>query len=101
MRKAHGASRMVEAFEVDAQAKMIPSEEYTKHTATDKVLVLIDHENKVVYLWRGKKAHFMNKLMGTRVAARLSHIYPDYRVRPVAEGSEPAAFLSLIGQGHE
>ena len=97
---ARGAGIMVEAFEVDEQARLIPADEYATHTDSHKVLVFVDHDNKVVYLWRGKKATFMTKLMGTRVAARLSHSYPDYRVRPISEDYEPAAFLALIGMGH-
>jgi hypothetical protein len=91
---------MVEAFEIDEQARLIPAEEYVTHTDSRKVLVFVDHENRVVYLWRGKKATFMTKLMGTRVAARLSHSYPEYRVRPISEDNEPAAFLALIGLDH-
>ncbi|MHA1770536.1 MAG: hypothetical protein ACTSYL_03180 [Candidatus Thorarchaeota archaeon] len=63
---------------------------------TTKVLVFIDHENKVIYLWRGRKADVVKKLVGTRVAAKLSHTYPDYRIRPIAEGNEPAAFKALL-----
>lgn len=91
---------MVEVFEIDEQAKLIPAEDYASHTDSTKVLVFVDHDNRVVYLWRGKRATFMTKLMGTRVAARLSHSYPDYRVRPISEDNEPAAFLALIGVDH-
>jgi len=91
---------MFEVFEIDEQAKLIPTDDYTTRTDSEKVLVFVDHDNKAVYLWRGKKATFMTKLMGTRVAARLSHAYPDYRVRPISEDYEPAAFLALIGLGH-
>ncbi len=63
---------------------------------TTKVLVFIDHEEKIIYLWRGKKADVVKKLVGTRVAARLSHSYPDYRIRPIGEGNEPAAFKALL-----
>ncbi|MHA1653203.1 MAG: hypothetical protein ACTSVT_04340 [Candidatus Thorarchaeota archaeon] len=75
---------------------MIQSDEPNLPLDSTKVLVFIDHENKVVYLWRGKKADVVKKLVGTRVAARLSHTYPDYRIRPVGEGSEPAAFKALF-----
>jgi len=89
---------MIETFEIDSQAKMIPADDYKHRTDSSKVLVYIDHENKVVYLWRGNSAGVVNKLVGTRVAAVLSHRYPDYRIRPIAEGDEPAAFKDLIGR---
>ena len=89
---------MVEAFEIDSQAKLVKSKSKIVEIDTNKVLVFVDHDVKTVYLWRGKNADIFKKLMGTRVAAKLSHTYPDYRIRPISEGSEPAAFKHLIGQ---
>ncbi len=88
---------MAEVFEMDSGAKMIAIDIEKGALDTTKVLIFIDHENKTVYLWRGKKAELFKKLMGTRVAAKLSHSYPKYRIRPIAEGTEPAAFLDLAG----
>ena len=88
---------MVEAFEIDSQAKMVEYQGDVIEVDTKKVLVFVVHETKTVYLWRGKKADLFEKLMGTRVAATLSHTYADYRIRPMSEGNEPAAFLHLIG----
>ncbi len=90
---------MYEAFEIDSDAKMIETEEDASILSTEKVLVFVDHDTKTVYLWRGKKAGLFKKLMGTRVIAKLSHTYADYRIRPIAEGQEPSAFKDLIGQG--
>ncbi len=90
---------MVEAFEIDSEARMTETEAGASVIASEKVLVFIDHDEKTVYLWRGAKAQLFKKLMGTRVAARLSHKYPKYRIRPITEGSEPAAFLALVGLG--
>ncbi len=89
---------MVEAFEIDSQAKMVESKSKIVEIDTNKVLVFVDHDAKTVYLWRGKNADIFKKLMGTRVAAKLSHSYPYYRIRPISEGSEPASFKHLIGQ---
>ncbi|MFW9834378.1 MAG: hypothetical protein ACFFEK_10310 [Candidatus Thorarchaeota archaeon] len=89
---------MVEAFEIDSEARMIESKSEIVEVDTNKVLVFVDHENKTVFLWRGKNAEILTKLMGTRVAAKLSHTYSEYRVRPISEGNEPAAFKHLIGQ---
>jgi len=88
---------MVEAFEIDSQAKLVEFKGDVIQVDTNKVLVFVVHESKAVYLWRGKKADIFEKLMGTRVAAKLSHTYSDYRIRPISEGNEPAAFLHLIG----
>ncbi|MFW9926833.1 MAG: hypothetical protein ACFFDM_08710, partial [Candidatus Thorarchaeota archaeon] len=88
---------MVEAFEIDSQARMVEFEGDSIQVDTSKVLVFVVHESKTVYLWRGRKADIFEKLMGTRVAAKLSHIYSEYRIRPISEGNEPAAFLHLIG----
>ena len=88
---------MIEAFEIDSQAKMVEFKGDVIQVDTKKVLVFVVHETKTVYLWRGKKADLFEKLMGTRVAAKLSHTYSDYRIRPIKEGSEPSAFLHLIG----
>lgn len=88
---------MVEAFEIDSQAKLEPFKGDVIQVDTNKVLVFVLHESKTVYLWRGKKADIFEKLMGTRVAAKLSHTYSDYRIRPISEGNEPAAFLHIIG----
>ena len=88
---------MVEAFEIDSQAKMIESNCEVVEVDTNKVLVFVVHDTKTVYLWRGKNAELFKKLMGTRVAAKLSHTYPDYRIRPISEGNEPSAFKHLIG----
>ncbi|TFG96501.1 hypothetical protein E4H12_10925 [Candidatus Thorarchaeota archaeon] len=88
---------MVEAFEI-VEAKMVESESDKVEVDTNKVLVFIVHETETIYLWRGKKAGVSEKLMGTRVAAKLSHKYQNYRIRPITEGSEPAAFTHLIGQ---
>jgi hypothetical protein len=92
-----GTVIMVEAFEI-IQAKMVESESDVVQVDTNKVLVFIVHESKTIYLWRGKNAGISEKLMGTRVAAKLSHKYPNYRIRPITEGSEPAAFVHLIGK---
>ncbi len=89
-------AQKIEAFEVDSQARIIPSQNSIHKTDTSKVLVYIDHSNKVIYLWRGNEAGVLKKLVGTRVAAVLSHTYPDYRIRPIAEGNEPAAFKQLL-----
>jgi len=88
---------MVEVFEMDSGAKMIAINIEKGSLDSTKVLIFIDHENETVYLWRGNKADLFKKLMGTRVAAKLSHTYSKYRIRPIAEGLEPAAFLDLAG----
>ncbi|MHA2601461.1 MAG: hypothetical protein AM324_004930 [Candidatus Thorarchaeota archaeon SMTZ1-83] len=88
---------MVEAFEIDSDAKLTETKARASTIDTEKVLVFIDHDEKTIYLWRGAKAELFKKLMGTRVAAKLSHNYPKYRIRPITEGSEPAAFLDLLG----
>ena len=88
---------MVESFEI-IKAQMIESESDKVEVDTNKVLVFIDHESKAIYLWRGKNAGISEKLMGTRVAAKLSHKYPNYRIRPISEGQEPSVFLHLIGK---
>ncbi len=88
---------MVEAFEIDSDAKMTETDPSASIIASSKVLVFIDHNEKIIYLWRGAKAQLFKKLMGTRVAATLSHKYPKYRIRPITEGGEPAAFLDLMG----
>jgi hypothetical protein len=88
---------MVEAFEI-IEAKMVESESDKVEIDTNKVLVFIVHESNTIYLWRGKRAGVTEKLMGTRVAAKLSHKYPNYRIRPISEGSEPAAFTHLLGE---
>ncbi|MHA2027154.1 MAG: hypothetical protein ACW98U_14730 [Candidatus Thorarchaeota archaeon] len=88
---------MVEAFEIDSQAKLVEFKGEVIQIDTKKVLVFVVHESETVYLWRGKKADLFEKLMGTRVAAKLSHTYPNYRIRPISEGNEPAAFIQLIG----
>jgi hypothetical protein len=88
---------MVEAFEINSQAKLVEFKGDIFQVDTNKVLVFVVHDSKTVYLWRGKKADIFEKLMGTRVAAKLSHTYSDYRIRPISEGNEPAVFLHLIG----
>ena len=88
---------MVEAFEIDSQAKLVEFKGDVIQVDTTKVLVFVVHDSKIVYLWRGKKADLFEKLMGTRVAAKLSHTYSDYRIRPISEGKEPSSFLHLIG----
>ena len=88
---------MVEVFEMDSGAKMVAISIEKGSLDSTKVLIFIDHENKTVYLWRGNKAGLFKKLMGTRGVAKLSHTYPKYRIRPIAESSEPAAFLDLAG----
>ncbi|TFG29089.1 hypothetical protein EU527_16405 [Candidatus Thorarchaeota archaeon] len=90
-------SDMVEAFEI-IQAQLVESMSTKVEVDTNKVLVFIVHSAKTIYLWRGKNAGITEKLMGTRVAAKLSHNYPSYRIRPISEGSEPAAFLHMIGE---
>ncbi len=99
VRENGGAPLNVETFEIDSKARLIETDGPIRQLDTKKVLVLIDHDNKVIYLWRGKKADVVTKLVGTRVAARLSHTYPDYRIRPVGEGSEPAALKELFRSG--
>ena len=89
---------MVETFEITSDAKMVKTKMKSTELDSTKVLVFIDHDDKIVYLWRGKKAGLFEKLMGTRVAAKLSHTYPDYRIRPVGEGHEPALFFKSLGK---
>lgn len=86
-----------EAFEVDANAKMSKVKPVAATIDSTKVLVFIDHKSKVVYLWRGKHASISERLMGTKVAARLSHAYPKYRIRPITEGHEPSSFFNMLG----
>ncbi len=88
---------MVDTFEIDSDAKLVECKGEDVVLDTNKVLVFVDHDNKVVYLWRGKKASLFKKLMGTRVAAKLSDTYREYRIRPITEEQEPAAFHDLIG----
>jgi hypothetical protein len=87
---------MVEAFEIDSDAKLEETKADASIISSEKVLVFVDHDAETVYLWRGKKADLFRKLMGTRVAAQLSHKYPNYRIRPITEGREPAAFVDLL-----
>ena len=88
---------MVDTFEIDSDAKLVECKGEIVTLDTTKVLVYVDHDNRVVYLWRGKKASLFKKLMGTRVAAKLSDTYREYRIRPITEGQEPAAFHDLLG----
>ena len=88
---------MVDTFEIDNEAKLVECKEEKVPVDTNKVLVYVDHVEKVVYLWRGKNASLFKKLMGTRVTAKLSNTYRDYRIRPISEGREPAAFKTLVG----
>lgn len=88
---------MVDAFEIDSQTKMVEFQGDRVVVDTNKVLVYIVHETKIIYLWRGRNAAIFEKLLGTRIAAKLSHTYPSYRIRPISEGNEPAAFVHLIG----
>ncbi|MHA1908919.1 MAG: hypothetical protein ACW98Y_16575 [Candidatus Thorarchaeota archaeon] len=88
---------MVDTFEIDSDAKLVECKDDKVPVDTTKVLVYVDHDEKVVYLWRGKKASLFKKLMGTRVTAKLSNQYRDYRIRPITEGREPAAFKALVG----
>ena len=69
---------MVDTFEIDSDAKLVECKGGMVELDTTKVLVYVDHENRVVYLWRGKKASLFKKLMGTRVAAKLSDTYREY-----------------------
>ena len=87
---------MVEAFEIDSDAKLEEAKADASIISSEKVLVFVDHDSETVYLWRGKKADLFRKLMGTRVAAQLSHKYPKYRIRPITEDREPAAFVDLL-----
>ncbi|MHA1930271.1 MAG: hypothetical protein ACTSV2_17000 [Candidatus Thorarchaeota archaeon] len=89
---------MIDAFEIDSDAKLKDRDAKDVSLDSKKVLVLVDHENKTVYLWRGKKASLLDKLMGTRVIAKMSDKYRDYRIRPIGEGHEPAAFTALIAK---
>ena len=89
---------LIDAFEIDSDAKLINKDANAVSLDSSKVFVLIDHDNKTVYLWRGKKASLLDKLMGTRVIAKLSDKYRDYRIRPIGEGHEPAAFRALISK---
>ncbi len=88
---------MVDTFEIDSDAKLVECKGGKVDLDTTKVLVYVDHDNRVVYLWRGKKASLFKKLMGTRVAAKLSDTYREYRIRPITEDQEPAAFHDLLG----
>ena len=87
---------MIEAFEIDSDAKLEEAKADASIISSEKVLVFVDHDTETVYLWRGAKADLFRKLMGTRVAAQLSHKYPNYRIRPITEGREPAAFVDLL-----
>lgn len=87
----------METFEIDNDAKLIETSSKDVKLDSKKVLVFVDHEAEVVYLWRGKDAGLFKRLMGTRVAAKLSHNYPNYRIKPVGEGHEPNALLQLLG----
>ena len=91
-------TRLVEVFEIDSEAKLIDTPDSPLKTDTKKVLVFIDHDTKTVYLWRGKGAGLFKKLMGTKVAAKLSHSYPKYRIRPISEGHEPSSFKELMAK---
>ncbi|MEM2143314.1 MAG: hypothetical protein QXS20_03340 [Candidatus Thorarchaeota archaeon] len=88
---------MYEVFEVDEAARLSPAEACRTSTDSTKVLIYVDHDSKTIFLWRGERAPLATKLMGTRVASTLSHKYPSYRIRPISEGKEPAAFKDLLG----
>ncbi len=87
---------MVEVFVIDSNAKILEVD--VESIDTSRTLVIIDHKEKIIYLWRGKKSSLFEKLMGTRVIAKLSHSYPDYRIKPIAEGHEPPEFTALINR---
>lgn len=87
---------MVEAFEIDSEAKLEETAADASVISSEKVLVFVDHDSRTVYLWRGAKADLFRKLVGTRVAAQLSHRYSKYRIRPITEGREPAVFKDLL-----
>ncbi len=89
---------MTEALIISSDARLVPVPHGALQLDSDSVIVLICHDIQTIFLWRGREAGLFKRLMGTRAIARLSHTYPEYRIRPVDEGAEPEDFRRRFGR---
>jgi hypothetical protein len=64
---------------------------------SDRVLCVIDDENKNVYLWLGKEANVRRRFVGAQTASKLRDEHgTGFRVRSLDEGDEPPQFFNSL-----
>jgi hypothetical protein len=64
---------------------------------SERVLCVVDDENKNVYLWLGKEAPVRKRFVGAQTASKLRDDRgTGFRVRSLDEGYEPSEFFNSL-----
>lgn len=63
----------------------------------ERVICVVDDENKNVYLWLGKEAPVRKRFVGAQTASKLRDEQgTGFRVRSLDQGSEPNEFFNSL-----
>ncbi len=64
---------------------------------SDRVLCVVDHANKNVYLWMGKEANVRKRFVGSMTASKIrGELSTTFRVRSLDQGDETSDFFNSL-----
>ncbi len=62
------------------------------------VYIIVDPENKVVWIWNGAEANIRMKFIATQKAPLIRDKYGiDFKIMGIDENSEPPEFINFLG----
>lgn len=91
---------MVDALEMQEDGTTLSVNIDRESLQPDRVLCIVDHMNKNVYLWLGKEANVRKRFVGSMTASKIrGELNTGFRVRTLDQGDETSDFFnSLTGE---
>jgi hypothetical protein len=88
-----------EVFTVDHQGERCSSNAVFSDFAQDQVYLVVDHENRKIYVWKGPKSPVRQKFTSARAASTLRmELGMTYKIDSLDAGIEGRDFLALYGE---
>ncbi|MHA1906425.1 MAG: hypothetical protein ACW98Y_03945 [Candidatus Thorarchaeota archaeon] len=91
---------MTKCFEVQEDGSLTEVQINQENSSSSSIYFFIDHNRKIIYLWKGKKAGFRKAFAAAKAATNLpSELGPGFEVQSIDEGDEPYEFKAVFRQG--
>ena len=88
-------------FDVDSEKfQKIEYEEYEDFFNSDFIILIVNHLDKILWLWHGMNVNVRMKFIATQEAPKIRNAYYiDYKISAVDEGNETEKFKNFFDIG--
>lgn len=92
-------TRVPEVFNVDDQGERLPIDVVFQHFKQDQVYLVVDHEGRKIFVWKGPESPVRRKFTSARAASSLRmELGMTYKIDSLDAGVEGRDFLALYGE---